>query len=106
MAKSFTIECGARYRTYCKNPDIYKIYQEALNFYKTDCWECNIWKTNSWLKDFFDSGFYEAYWGWQMNPETDETFDILHLLNAKDGHILDWCGGWGKNIYLLCSQRV
>ncbi|MCP4218696.1 MAG: class I SAM-dependent methyltransferase [bacterium] len=49
-------------------------------------------------KKFFTSGFYEKYWGWEFEEsEAKETAGrALELLGAKKGHILDWCGGWGR----------
>ncbi len=52
----------------------------------------------SWLKDFFTSGFYETYWGWNFTDEDARKLaeDSLKILNASEGHILDWLGGWGR----------
>lgn len=51
-----------------------------------------------WLKKYFESGFYEKYWGWKIEKDNSESLaeSALKLLNAKSGHILDWCGGWGR----------
>ncbi|MDQ7841519.1 MAG: class I SAM-dependent methyltransferase [bacterium] len=53
---------------------------------------------NPGLRDFFASGFYEEYW-----PEADDpgsvkahAAQVLSLLNASQGHILDWRGGHGR----------
>ncbi|MBN1698776.1 MAG: methyltransferase domain-containing protein [Spirochaetales bacterium] len=48
--------------------------------------------------DFFESGFYEDYWGWEFDEgEAGETaMKSMALLGAKGGHLLDWCGGWGR----------
>lgn len=52
----------------------------------------------SWLKDFFTSGFYERYWGWKFTEDDARKLaeDCLRILDASEGHILDWCGGWGR----------
>ena len=57
------------------------------------------WMDNCWLKDFFQSGFYEDYYGWHFTEDAskNEAEKVLHLLGAKRGHILDWCGGWGRH---------
>lgn len=54
--------------------------------------------TDNWLEDYFKSGFYEAYWGWQLEEEDPKELakNALEMLGAKHGHILDWCGGWGR----------
>lgn len=51
-----------------------------------------------WLKEFFESGFYEKYWTWKYTPNDAKQLaeDALRLLGAERGHILDWCGGWGR----------
>ncbi len=51
------------------------------------------------IKDYFQSGFYENYYGWRFTEDESrrEADQILELLNAKEGHILDWCGGWGRH---------
>ena len=51
-----------------------------------------------WLKGFFESGFYEKYWGWKYTADETRQLaeDALKLLGAQSGHILDWCGGWGR----------
>lgn len=53
---------------------------------------------DSWLKSFFNSGFYEKYWGWELEKEDPAQIaeSVLKLLDAESGHILDWCGGWGR----------
>lgn len=53
---------------------------------------------NNWLEDFFESNFYNRFWGWQLENDDTQKFaeSSLELLNAKSGHILDWCGGWGR----------
>jgi SAM-dependent methyltransferase len=53
---------------------------------------------NDWLKEFFESGFYEKYWGWKYTADETKQLaeDALRLLGAEHGHILDWCGGWGR----------
>ena len=50
------------------------------------------------LKDFFSSGFYERYWGWQITEDDSVQLaeDVLELLKMSSGHLLDWCGGWGR----------
>ncbi len=55
-------------------------------------------KNTDWLTDYFESGFYEHYWGWQLREDDEEqpAADALTLLEADSGHILDWCGGWGR----------
>jgi len=51
------------------------------------------------LKEFFEDGFYEDHWGWKFTEESSQkqTEQILLLLEAKSGDILDWCGGWGRH---------
>ncbi len=51
-----------------------------------------------WLKSFYESGFYEKYWLWKYTPSDARQLaeDALRLLAAERGHILDWCGGWGR----------
>ncbi|MEN6391859.1 MAG: methyltransferase domain-containing protein [Syntrophomonas sp.] len=53
---------------------------------------------DSWLKNFFTSGFYEKYFGWELDKENPVQIaeSVLKLLDAESGHILDWCGGWGR----------
>ena len=53
---------------------------------------------DSHLKDFFESGFYETYWGWKFKEDDSKKLaeDSLRLLGASHGQILDWCGGWGR----------
>jgi len=53
---------------------------------------------NDWLREFFESGFYEKYWSWKytQNDAKQLADDALRLLGAERGHILDWCGGWGR----------
>lgn len=53
---------------------------------------------DSWLKSFFSSGFYEKYFGWELEKEDpgQVAASVLKLLDAGSGHILDWCGGWGR----------
>ena len=53
---------------------------------------------NPSLKNFFNSGFYEDYW-----PEADDVNSVKHLakqilllLEANSGHLLDWRGGHGR----------
>lgn len=50
------------------------------------------------LREFFESGFYEKYWCWKYNQDDARQLaeDTINLLDAKNGHILDWCGGWGR----------
>jgi len=58
---------------------------------------------DNYLLDFFQSGFYEKYWGWEFNEKQsyETAMKSLELLEAKEGHVLDWCGGWGRiSIYL------
>lgn len=49
-------------------------------------------------KEFFSSGFYEKYWGWQISEDDSIQLadDVLELLEIRRGHLLDWCGGWGR----------
>jgi SAM-dependent methyltransferase len=53
---------------------------------------------NPGLHDFFASGFYEEYWPEAGDPESAkaQAAQVLSLLNASDGHILDWRGGHGR----------
>lgn len=46
----------------------------------------------------FSGGFYEKFWGRRSGEKEDKTFseDVLRFLRADRGHILDWCGGWGR----------
>ena len=55
-------------------------------------------ENESWLEDFFISGFYERYWGWKFTEDDARKLaeDCIRLLDASKGHILDWCGGWGR----------
>ena len=52
---------------------------------------------NPQLKAFFLDGFYEEYWASEHEESLSEreAQQVLRLLNAKHGHILDWRGGWG-----------
>jgi ubiquinone/menaquinone biosynthesis C-methylase UbiE len=61
---------------------------------------------NDWLKEFFESGFYEKYWSWKYSPSDAKQLaeDALRLLGAERGHILDWCGGWGR-VSIHFAQR-
>ena len=61
---------------------------------------------NSKLKDFFESGFYEDYYGWHFTEEDSkrEAEQVLKLLGAKQGHILDWCGGWGRHAICFAEK--
>jgi SAM-dependent methyltransferase len=57
------------------------------------------------LQAFFEDGFYEEYWA---PPHTDaiserEAQQVLRLLGATHGHILDWRGGWGR--HAICFAR-
>ncbi|HRU38793.1 MAG TPA: class I SAM-dependent methyltransferase, partial [Candidatus Goldiibacteriota bacterium] len=38
------------------------------------------------------------YWSWKYSSQDAEQLaaDCLRLLGAERGHILDWCGGWGR----------
>lgn len=53
---------------------------------------------NHQLRDFFQSGFYERLWGGGFNePESAAIAGkSIKLLAAAKGHVLDWCGGWGR----------
>ena len=55
---------------------------------------------DSGLKDFFASGFYERYWPDAEDEEGVKTqsAQILALLDARQGHILDWRGGSGRHV--------
>ena len=59
-----------------------------------------------WLREFFESGFYEKYWLWKYSPADDRRLadDCMRLLGAERGKILDWCGGWGR-VSLYFAQR-
>jgi len=53
---------------------------------------------NPGLREFFDSGFYEQYWP-EANDEDSvklHAAQVLSLLEARHGHILDWRGGSGR----------
>jgi len=53
---------------------------------------------NDKLTEFFKSGFYENIYGWIFN-EADAKYiadKVITLLEINSGHILDWCGGWGR----------
>ena len=56
------------------------------------------------LRNFFDSGFCQAFW-----PEDNETSRVQAkqaclLLGATEGHILDWRGGWGRHALPLAEM--
>lgn len=53
---------------------------------------------NPTLRDFFASGFYEQYWPEANDPESakENAAQVLSLLDAAEGHILDWRGGHGR----------
>jgi ubiquinone/menaquinone biosynthesis C-methylase UbiE len=55
-------------------------------------------KNDDWLRDYFASGFYEHYWKWQIQQDDEVALaeNAMDLLDASTGHILDWCGGWGR----------
>jgi ubiquinone/menaquinone biosynthesis C-methylase UbiE len=55
-------------------------------------------QSTDWLREFFESGFYEKYWLWKYTPKDARQLaeDCMRLLGAEHGHILDWCGGWGR----------
>jgi len=50
------------------------------------------------IKDYFQSGFYEDYYGWRFSEEESQTEaeQVLKLLEVKKGHILDWCRSWSR----------
>ena len=54
---------------------------------------------DSKLKDFFASGFYERSWPDAEDEEgaKAQRAQILALLDARQGHILDWRGGSGRH---------
>lgn len=58
------------------------------------------------LLDFFQSGFYENFWAWEFNE--NESIEIaeksIKLLGINTGHILDWCGGWGRISFHLAKK--
>jgi len=47
------------------------------------------------LKAFFEDGFCEEYWGPGLTEEASgqEAEQVVRLLGADRGHILDWRGG-------------
>jgi SAM-dependent methyltransferase len=53
---------------------------------------------NPGLRDFFASGFYEQYWPEANDPDSVKAHaaQVLSLLDATEGHILDWRGGHGR----------
>ena len=53
---------------------------------------------NPGLKDFFESGFHKKYWPDIADDSGVREFaqKILSLLEARNGHILDWRGGSGR----------
>lgn len=53
---------------------------------------------NPGLRDFFASGFYEQYWPEARDPESVKAHaaQVLSVLDASKGHILDWRGGHGR----------
>lgn len=53
---------------------------------------------NHKILDFFKSGFYANYYGWQLNEANAKHIaeKVITLLEINSGHILDWCGGWGR----------
>jgi SAM-dependent methyltransferase len=54
---------------------------------------------NENLHNFFEGGFCDAYWPATKDPSkaVPQAQQALDLLGAKDGHILDWRGGWGSH---------
>lgn len=61
---------------------------------------------NSLLIDFFQSGFYEDFWGWEFDEKESREIaeKLIILLEAREGHILDWCGGWGRISIFLAKK--
>ena len=54
---------------------------------------------NPELKAFFEDGFCDQYWGPGLTDEVSrqEAHQVVRLLDAERGHILDWRGGWGRH---------
>jgi ubiquinone/menaquinone biosynthesis C-methylase UbiE len=54
--------------------------------------------TGNELIDFFESGFYEQFWGWEFEEHEAKYIaeKSVELPGITSGHILDWCGGWGR----------
>ena len=48
---------------------------------------------------FYEKDFYLRYWAELLSEEVSkkEADQVLNLLKAESGHILDWCGGWGRH---------
>lgn len=62
--------------------------------------------TDTELYNFFANGFYRQFWKWELT-EKDSRYiaeKSLQLLDADTGHILDWCGGWGRISYYYASK--
>jgi len=57
-------------------------------------------------RDFFKSGFYEDYYGWRLTERESkkDAKRVLKLLDAKHGHILDWCAGWGRHAIYFAQK--
>ena len=51
------------------------------------------------VRKFYEQDFYPRYWGGLLTEEVSkkEADQVLKLLRAESGHILDWCGGWGRH---------
>ena len=61
---------------------------------------------NQNLHNFFEGGFCDAYWPTTKDPiqAGPQTQQVLDLLGAKDGHILDWRGGWGSHALYFAQK--
>ncbi len=61
---------------------------------------------NPQLKCFFEEKFYERYWGSRFDESVNrkEAVNVLRLLGAREGHILDWRSGWGRHAYYFAKQ--
>jgi len=56
-------------------------------------------KRNPVLREFFEGGFYLRYWSKDHADDgaKHEAEQVLKLLGAQTGTILDWRGGWGRH---------
>jgi len=56
------------------------------------------------LRNFFDSGFCQAFWPEDEAASRVQAKQACRLLGATEGHILDWRGGWGRHALPLAEM--
>ena len=58
------------------------------------------------LREFFEGGFYLRYWNKDRADAgaEQEAEQVLKLLDAQSGTILDWRGGWGRHSIHFAEQ--